>query len=80
MIEKHTPEVRRGDETRIEKPLRTADIAERVDAHKVDARPVDARPLMPLLMDRNPSSELLFSRMPSLATFAIAGKTYKADS
>jgi hypothetical protein len=44
MIEKRTPELRRGDDTRVEKPLSTADIAERVDANKVDARQVDTRP------------------------------------
>ena len=45
MIEKRTPELlRRSDETRVEKPLTTADIAEGADARKVDPREVDGRP------------------------------------
>jgi hypothetical protein len=45
MIEKRTAELRRGDEARVEKPLSTADIAERVDARNAEARQTDGRPL-----------------------------------
>lgn len=38
MIENRTPELRRGDNTQVEKPLSTADIAERVETPEADAR------------------------------------------
>jgi len=43
MIENRTTELRRGDNTRVEKPLSTADIAERVDDHQTDTLELDAR-------------------------------------
>jgi hypothetical protein len=42
MIENRTPELRRGDATPVEKPLSTADIAGRADAHEVDDGDADA--------------------------------------
>src|ERR1700693_4821359 len=45
MIEKRTPELRRGDDSLVERPLSTADIAERVDTRKLDERQGDARPI-----------------------------------
>jgi hypothetical protein len=44
MIENRTPELRRGDTTLVEKPLSTADIADRVDAREGDGRKADPVP------------------------------------
>jgi hypothetical protein len=43
MIENRTTELRRGDNTRVEKPLSTADIAERVDDRQADTLELDAQ-------------------------------------
>jgi hypothetical protein len=44
MIEKRTPELRRGDDAQVEKPLSTADLAEGANARQSDAGQVDVRP------------------------------------
>jgi hypothetical protein len=73
MIENRTPELRRGSTTTTEeKPLSTADIAGGVDARDVEDGQVDAARNAPAAQEQAP----LFPG-PSLATFGIAGKTYK---
>jgi hypothetical protein len=42
MIEKRTPELRRGGDPQVEEPLSTADIAERVDTRPVDTHQGEA--------------------------------------
>jgi hypothetical protein len=54
MIENRTPELRRGDTTRVEKPLSTADISESVDAREGDGRQGEAVAKVPESQQRTP--------------------------
>jgi hypothetical protein len=54
MIENRTPELRRSDTTRVEKPLSTADIAGSADAHEVDDGQAEAARNAPEVQQRAP--------------------------